>query len=241
MELIPIKTRVLHPPQDNLFEVLDMYLTDVREGDVVLVTSKVVSIHEGRCLRIEDNDKSALIQKEAEYLLDAPYRPYPLTVIHHAFISGAGIDESNGEGYYTLLPRDPYGSARLIFEYLRKRFKLVNVGVIITDSHSLPFRYGAMSVSIAHWGIEPVESHVGRPDLFGYIMKYSKTNIVDALSAAATLVSGECDEAQPVVIARNVPNLTFTEKDTRKDLLIPLDDDMYRVLYKDFKKPNAQE
>ncbi len=240
MNIFPVKTRVFTPPKDDLYAVLDEYLHDVQKNDIVAVTSKVVAIHEGRCVSMDTIDKPSLIREEAEYLLDTEYRPYPLTVKYHALISGAGIDESNGAGYYVLLPTDPYGHARTIHTYLKKRFNLSNVGVIITDSHSLPFRYGAMSVSIGCWGFRPVESHIGKPDLFGRTMKYSSTNLVDSLSAACALVSGECDEAQPIVVLRDVPNIVYTEEDVRDELLIPREEDIYRILYKDFKKPNAQ-
>jgi dihydrofolate synthase / folylpolyglutamate synthase len=240
MFLTPIKTRIFNPPKDDLYQILDEYLTDVRERDLVAVTSKVVAIHEGRCIPMDTIDKPTLIRREAEYLLDTEYRPHPLTVKYHALISSAGIDESNGDGYYVLLPTDPYRHAREIHRYLKNRFGLNSVGVIITDSHSLPFRYGAMSVSIGSWGFKPVESHIGKPDLFGRPMKYSSTNIVDSLSAACALVSGECDEAQPIVVLRDVPNIVYTEEDVRDELLIPREEDIYKVLYKDFKKPDVQ-
>jgi coenzyme F420-0:L-glutamate ligase len=237
MELIPVRTRVLHPPQDNLREVIDVSLTDVRDGDVVIITSKVVAIHEGRCVPIEETDKEALVRREAEYLYQSERQQKPLTITNDALISAAGIDESNGEGYYILLPEDSYASARTIRAHIIKRYGFTNIGVVITDSHSLPFRYGAMSVSIGCWGFEPVESHIGRTDIFGRVMQYSKTNIPDSIAAAATLVSGECDEVQPIQIARGIPNLVWTDDDPRPSFIIPRSEDIYRDLYRDFKKP----
>lgn len=237
MELIPIKTRILHPPKDNLFEILDTSLTELRDGDVVCITSKVVAIHEGRCVPIEGTDKALLIEKEASHLYYGEGKKKPLTITNDALISSSGIDESNGEGYYILLPEDSYASARLIRSYLMKQYRVTNLGVIITDSHSLPFRYGAMSVSIGSWGFEPVESHIGRTDIFGRVMQYSKTNLPDAIAAAATLVSGECDEVQPIQIARGVPNLVWSDKDPRTSFIIPRSEDIYKDLYKDFKPP----
>lgn len=237
MELIPIKTRVLHPPYDDLFGVLDAALSDLREGDVVVITSKVVAIHEGRCVPIHGTDKETLIRDEADLLSYPEGRTKPHTIIHNALISAAGIDESNGEGYYILLPKDPFASARTLHDYLKNRFSLREIGVVITDSHSLPFRYGAMSVAIGCWGFAPVESHIGRPDLFGRMMQYSKTNLPDSIAAATTLVSGECDECQPITIARGIPNLTFTDTDPRPEFFVPYEEDIYRDLYKDFHAP----
>jgi F420-0:gamma-glutamyl ligase len=237
MEFIAIKTRVLYPPHDNLFEVIDTAVTDIRDEDVVVITSKVVAIHEGRCVPIEGTDKKKLIAEEAEYLYTLAWRDTPLAITNDAIIGQAGIDESNGNGYYILLPKDSYASARAIRTYLMARHKLLRLGVVITDSHSLPFRYGAMSVSVGCWGFSPVESHIGRADIFGRVIQYSKTNLPDAIAAATTLVSGECDEVQPIQIARGIPNLVWTDDDPRPSFIIPRSEDIYRDLYRDFKKP----
>jgi dihydrofolate synthase / folylpolyglutamate synthase len=237
MELIAIKTRVMHPPHDDLFEVIDTSVTDIRDGDVAIVTSKVVAIHEGRCVPIEGTDKKKLMEQEAEYLYTLTWRDTPLAITNDAIIGQAGIDESNGNGYYILLPKDSYASAQSIRTHLMTRHKVTRLGVIVTDSHSLPFRYGAMSISIGCWGFEPIQSHIGRPDLFGRTMQYSKTNIPDSIAAAATLISGECDEVQPIQIARGIPNLVWTDNDPRTSFIIPRSEDIYRDLYRDFKKP----
>ena len=238
MEIIPIKTQVLKPPKDDLFRVLDTLTCTLHEGDVVVVTSKVVSIHEGRCVSMLGSNKEALIEDEADFLYYPTWRAKPLTITNHALISAAGIDESNGGGYYILLPQDSFHSARAIRRYCMDRFKIAKLGVVITDSHSLPFRYGAMSVAIGCWGFVPVESHVGQFDLFGRTMSYSKTNIPDAIAGAATLVSGECDEAQPIAIVRGLHTLVFSEEDPRPSFFVPYEEDIYRDLFREFKKPN---
>lgn len=241
MELIPIQTRTLHPPQDDLFEVFDTTLTNLREGDVVCVTSKVVAIHEGRCVPMAGTDKAALVKEEAAHFLHIPGKKKPLTIVHHALISSAGIDESNGEGYYILLPQDAFRSAQKIRAHLCERHGLNHLGVVITDSHSLPFRYGALSVAVGCWGFAPIENHVGRPDLFGRIMEYSKTNIPDSIAAATTLVTGECDESLPITIVRGIPHLIFTEKDPRPELFVRPEDDMYSELYRTFQRGGRDE
>ena len=231
MELIPVTTRIMHPPQDDLLAVLDASLSEVLEGDVVVVSSKVVSIHEGRCLDKDGIDKARLVQAEAEVVLDRPYAQKPLTITHAAFISAAGIDESNGDGYYVLLPEDPFRSAAGIHAYLTKRFGLQQVGVIVTDSHSMPLRFGALGIGIGFWGIAPLESHVGKHDLFGREFKHERTNVIDSIAAGANLVMGETNECRPVVIARHVPDLHFTTGDQRAALFASFTDDTFRVLY----------
>ena len=236
MQYIPIHTRTLRPPKDNLFEVFSESIKELQNGDIVLITSKVVSIHEGRCVPIANTEKNNLIQGEAELL----YHPDPvrrlLTVVHHALISSAGIDESNGDGYYTLLPEDSFASAEKIHTYLKDTFGLKEFGVIITDSHSVPFRYGALSIAIGCHGFEPIASHTGKEDLFGRVMVYSKTNLPDALAGGATLVSGECDEAYPIVIARGVPDIVFTERDIRDSFFVTYEEDIFAPLFTQFKK-----
>ena len=234
MQFIPVKTRILQPPQDDLFSVLDESLHEVKERDVIVVSSKVVSIHEGNCVPISGTDRQALIAKEAQFLIPRSYWPSPLTVAHNAFIGTAGIDESNANGHYILLPKNPFLSAKNIYDYCAARFGVKNIGVVITDSHSSPLRRGAMGVAIGWWGIAPTINHVGKPDLFGREFKIEVSNIADAIAAAAGLVMGETDERQPVVIAQNIPNLTFVDSDTKDDLFVSPQDDTFRVLYEDF-------
>lgn len=234
MQYIPIKTQILKPPQDDLFEVLDEALSGVLEGDIIVVSSKVVSIHEGNCIPVEEVDKKQLVQEEAELYIPRPYWPSPLTIKYSAFIGNAGLDESNANGHYVLLPRDPFSSAKEIYEYLAKRFCVSNIGVVITDSHSSPLRRGATGVAIGWWGFKPTINHVGKPDLFGREFRVEVSNIADAIAAGAGLVMGETNECQPVVIARGIPQVTFVTLDTKDELFVPFIDDTFRVLYEGF-------
>ncbi len=234
MELIPVKTRILTPPQDDLYAVLDESLPSVQEGDVILVSSKIVAIHEGRCVGIEGSDKEKIVASETDFIIPREYYRFPLTVTQHTFLGAAGVDECNGGGYYVLLPEDSFVSARNLHTSLTKKFGIQKLGVIITDSHSGPFRYGATGVSLGWWGIEPMEDHRGRTDLFGRVILYERSNLVDGLAAGATVVMGEVDEGVPVVIARGVPRLVFTEAETKDKLLVPYREDLFRVLYERF-------
>ncbi len=234
MQFIPVKTRILTPPKDDLYQVLDESLPVLHEGDVVLVSSKVVAIHQGRCVPIEGSNKTALIEKEADFIVPRPYWPAPLAVAHHAFLGAAGIDESNGAGHYVLLPENIFEIAEEIYTHLKKKYALQNLGVIITDSHSSLFRYGATGVALSWHGFNPVEDHRGRPDLFGREIQYERSNLADGLASGAVVVSGEVDECIPVVIARDIPRIVFTEANTKADLLVPYAEDTFRVLYQDF-------
>ncbi len=234
MQYIPIKTRILHPPQDDLFAVLDECLADVQEKDVLVISSKIVSIHEGNCLPAATTDKSQLIEQEADLLVPRDYWSSPLTVTRNAFIGTAGVDESNANGYLVLLPKDSFASAKTIYEYIKTRFGIEQCGVVVTDSHSTPLRRGAIGVAIGWWGIEPTIDHVGEEDLFGRELKVEVSNLVDGIAAGATVVMGETVECQPVVIARDIPNLSFAETDTKDQLFVSFNEDTFRVLYELF-------
>lgn len=234
MQYLPIKTRIFQPPQYDLFAVLDEALDNIQEGDIIAISSKVVAIHEGNCLPIEGVDKKMLVAQEAELSIPRTCWSSPLTVKHNAFIGTAGIDESNADGHYILLPKNPFASAQRIHTYITKRFAVKDIGIVITDSHSAPLRRGAMGVAIGWWGFMPTINHVGKPDLFGRAFKIEVSNIVDALAAGAGIVMGETDECQPVVIIRGTPDVTFTGVNTKDELFVTFEDDTFRVLYERF-------
>jgi F420-0:gamma-glutamyl ligase len=234
MEFIPVQTRIMHPPKDDLFAVLDTHLADVREGDVVCVSSKVVAIHQGRCVPAGSIEKSELVKREAELFILRGNAPTPLTVKQATFIGAAGIDESNADGHYILMPEDLFGFARALWEHIRAKHALQNVGIIITDSRSLPLRYGATGVALAFWGFAPLLDHRGEEDLFGREIRHERSNLADGIAAGANVVMGEVAESTPIVIARSVPGLAFTEANDPSELFTGFEDDIFRVLYERF-------
>ena len=234
MQYIPIKTRIMQPPKDDLFEILEESLTDVQENDVIAISSKVVAIHEGRCVPIENQDKETLVRQESDMTIPRPYWNTPLTVRHHAFVGAAGIDESNADGHYVYLPEDPFRSAKKIWSYLKEKHTVKNIGVLISDSHSTPMRRGATGISIGWWGFEPIINHVGEDDLFGREMKIEVTNLVDGMASGANLVMGETNECCPIVVLRDMPKLTFTDENTKDKLMVPFEEDTFRTLYERF-------
>lgn len=236
MQIIPVKTRILMPPKDDLYAVLDKALPILEEGDIIVISSKVVAIAEGNCVKIGSIEKKDLIAKEADLEIPRTYWSTPLTIKYNAFIGTAGIDESNANGYYVLLPKDAFASAKQIYDFIRLRNGLEKIAVIITDSHSTPFRRGAMGVSIGYWGLAPTVDHVGEMDIFGRELKVEVTNLVDGIAAAANVVMGETNERQPIAIARNVPGVTFTNENKKATHFVSQDEDTFRVLYERFIK-----
>lgn len=241
MEFIAVKTRALIPPKDDLYQVMDESLPELRDGDVVCVTSKVVSIHEGRCVLVGDvPDKDALIIQEAEHAITREYfstaQKFLLTIKHNTLIPSSGIDESNANGYYILWPKDPAKSAREICLHLRKKYKSEKIAVIITDSHTTPLRWGVTGIAIGSWGLEPLHDYRGTPDIFGRALEVTRASVIDPLAAAAVMLMGEGAEQQPFVIARGAPHVVFTDTDTHQKIAIALEDDLYAPLLKVFKK-----
>ncbi len=238
MEIFPIKTRKINPPKDNLFEVLNNYCPELKEKDILLITSKVVSIHQGRCLPTKlVKNKDNLIKEEADAYIDrnnVPGKHAVLTIKNNTLIPSAGIDESNANQYYILWPNNPQKEAKKIYQHLKKRFSIKNIGVIITDSRTIPLRYGTIGISIGFYGIKPLKNYIGEKDIFGRKLKMTKSNIVDALAAAGVLVMGEGEEQTPMALIRNANFVKFTNRDNYRELLVPLKKDIYYSLLKNF-------
>lgn len=232
MNIIPIKTRRLEPPQDDLFGAITESDLELKENDVVVISSKVVAIHEGRCMIVDDVDKEALIKEEADIYVERADSRWRICLKHGTFVSNAGIDESNANGHLALLPKDPHKSAKELYDFLKEKFSVENFGVIVADSHSLPLRYGTLGVSLGWWGIEPVSYYTGKPDLFGRPSKFTRINVVDSLAVAGTFVMGELAEQIPLTVVREAPHIRFTNRDTSKDLLIPPREDIFWPLLK---------
>lgn len=238
MQFIPIKTRKFLPPKDDIFKLLDE-TPRLKNGDVLFITSKILSIHQGRCVKIDGQDKDRLILKEAERfvpkLKGAPH-PFILTIKDYVIIPSAGIDESNANGYYILWPKNIQKSVKEIWQYLKKKHKLSKLGVVVTDSHTVPLRWGTQGVSIGFYGFEPLFDYRGKKDIFGRKLKYTQKNIADALSAIAVMLMGEGNEQTPLLILRGAEFVKFTNKNLYRKLVVPPENDLYYPLLKPFRK-----
>lgn len=247
MEPIPVKTKVFQPPQDDLFPVLGEVLEGaVQENDIIAVTSKVVAISEGRCIAIDEETglreyKKKLMQEEADYNLPGENGRRNLTIRAHVILTSAGVDESNGNKHYVLLPEDSIRSASQVRAYVRDKWNIKNLGVIVSDSRSLPLRFGSIGVALGYAGFKPTTLHKGERDLFGKEFKYTNVNNADALAVAAVFVMGETTEQTPVCIVRGAPRIAFTDALNPEELFVPPEEDIYYGMLKDFKKnPNRE-
>lgn len=227
MNIHAYKTNILQPPQDDFLQAIKDSDISLREKDVVVVASKAVAIHEGRCIKVGERDKEELIKEEAEvYVTDADNR-WPVTLKHGTFLASAGIDESNANEHFILLPQDPHRSAKELHEFLRREYGVEHLGVIVTDSHSMPLRYGTLGVSLGWCGFEPVTYFTGKPDLFGRTSRFTRINVVDSLAVAGVFAMGETSEQTPICVIQNAPHVRYTHRDTSRELLIPPREDIY--------------
>jgi putative folate metabolism gamma-glutamate ligase len=238
MKVEAVHTHKITAEDQDLLILLDNYLPPLEEASIVAITSKIVAITQGRLVKTDAVDKHALIEAEADLFLPRGARRYDvsLTITRNIIIANAGIDESNGNGYYVLWPHDPQQVANTVRAHLRQRFGLNHLGVIITDSITTPLCWGVTGAAIAHSGFLAVNNFVGHPDIFGRALNMTKVNIANALAAAAVLVMGEADEQTPLAVLRSLPFVPFETNDPTpaelQGLHIALEDDLYAPLLK---------
>jgi coenzyme F420-0:L-glutamate ligase/coenzyme F420-1:gamma-L-glutamate ligase len=179
----------------------------LRDGDVLVVTSKIVSKAEGRLVDVPIDGPERDAARE-ETLAAETARPVarrgPTRIVqtHHGFVmASAGIDASNVEpSRLVLLPKDPDASARSLRAALRERHGL-DVAVIISDTMGRPWRNGLTDVALGAAGIAAIRDHRGEVDPYGNELHITQMAVIDELAAAAELVKGKRD-AVPVAVVR---------------------------------------
>jgi putative folate metabolism gamma-glutamate ligase len=221
MIITPIKTRVIQSGDLSLEQLLDESIDVLHEKDIIAITSKVVSLCEGRTIRADTTTKDDLIKQQATFYLDKQNSDYDFTftITNNTLIPTAGIDESNGSGNFILWPKDPQKTANKIRSYLRNKFGLNYIGVIITDSTCSPMRRGTTGIALAHSGYKALNKYVGKKDLFGRTFRVSYSSISGGLAAAAVVAMGEGSERTPIALINSAPFVTFCKQNpTKKEL-----------------------
>lgn len=218
--------------------------TPVADGDVVVVTQKVVSKAEGRVMTIDDVVASPLalaiteghrrdprhtemILRESRRIVRMD-RGVIISETYHGYIcANAGIDASNipGANAICLLPVDPDASARRIQQAIRERLG-VDTAVLVSDTFGRPWRNGAVNVSIGVAGFNPVVSYVGEFDPHGNELHTTTIAVADELAAAAELVTGKL-LGVPVAIIRGYPYEPMADADSRP-IVRGADKDLFR-------------
>lgn len=236
-------------PGDNLpqliLDSLSRMQVSLMAGDVLVVTSKIVSKSEGRFVRLADiipgdaavaladeTDKDPrLVELVLQESTQISRKGHRVLVTQHrlGFVSAnAGIDQSNVDGsdeQVLLLPLDPDHSAAIIREAIHQATG-VEVGIVISDTHGRPFRMGNVGVAIGVAGIPAVLDLRGDKDLFGRVLRVTTQGYADLVASAAHLVCGEGDEGLPVTLVRGLryPDLMGTAAELNR----PPELDLYR-------------
>lgn len=214
-------------PGDDLPQVildaLNRAQLSLQNGDVLVITSKIVSKAEGRYVLLADvqpgpeAEALATVTRKDPRIVELVLResqqvsrqaPGVLVTEHRlGFVSAnAGIDQSNlenGDERVLLLPLEPDRSAARIRTALRAQTG-ADVGVVINDSHGRPFRLGNVGVAIGVAGMPALRDLRGQPDMFGRTLQITLQGYADLVASAAQLVSGEGAEGRPVVLLRGL-------------------------------------
>ncbi len=235
MKVQTLTTKSVEDNGRSLIEILNEAVVELVERSVLVITSKIVAICEGRAVPTAGTNKFALIQSEADRFLPVKEgKSFQLTITNNILIPNAGIDASNGNGSYVLWPRDAQTTANAVRAYLADRFSLESVGVLITDSTSRPLRRGTTGISLAHSGFKALNTYVGTPDIFGRKLEFTNSNIADGLAAAAVVMMGEGAECTPLAVMTDLPNVHFKSRDPTSEELaelhIELENDLYAPL-----------
>ena len=196
-------------PGDDLAAVITTAAPWLADGDILVVTSKIVSKAEGQLLELPADKPAREAAREAALRAEtvrvvARRGATWIVQTHHGFVlAAAGIDTSNVDpSHLVLLPKDPDASARWLRDELRERFAL-DVAVVITDTMGRPWRLGLTDVAIGAAGIDALTDHRGRLDPYGNELQLTQMAVVDELAAAADLVKGKTDQV-PVAVVRGL-------------------------------------
>ncbi|HUS26231.1 MAG TPA: coenzyme F420-0:L-glutamate ligase [Nevskiaceae bacterium] len=236
MIVTPIKTKRITANACTLLELLDQHVTKLDEASVVVVTTKIVSLCEGRVLPMDGVDKDELIAAHSAYYLPRSLSRYNVSfaITQGRIAPGAGIDESNGNGEYILWPKDVQATANQVRAHLQQKYNLQKLGVILTDSTTRPMQWGTTGIGVAHSGFVPLKDYIGTPDLFGRKFEFHKNNIMNGLAAAAVVTMGEGAESTPLAIIQDMPFVVFQDQDPSAQeleaLKISMQDDLYAPL-----------
>jgi len=253
LTLTPIRDVPLIQPGDDLpaliLEGLKKSSLDIEDGDIIVVTQKIVSKAEGRLVNLTQVQVSERAKKYAAICEKDPRfvelvlqesnevlrcRPGTIIVEHrHGFVcANAGIDHSNVKGpwgnqedWELLLPKDPDVSAEKIRAFIQAQTQK-KIGVLIIDSHGRAWRIGTVGVCIGIAGFPAVVDMRGQSDMFGYKLRVTQVAAADELAAAASLIMGQATEHIPVVHVHGFP---YPLRESHfPELVRPKDLDMFR-------------
>jgi coenzyme F420-0:L-glutamate ligase len=244
LTLTPVRAKAMSSKFDLAGLVRRKLGRILKDGDVLVLSSKFVAVSEGRVVKLGgvrvaekarilaaehgmDPRLCELVVRESDEVLGG-IPGFLLTVKDGLLTPNAGIDKSNVKhGAVVLYPRRPQESARMLREALQY-LPGVSVGIVVCDSRLSPTRRGTTGVAIAASGIEAILDMRGRRDLFGNVLRVTSQGVADDLSSAAEILMGESDEGTPMVLVRGVKKalLKKTEYPPLR-FAIPPEEDVY--------------
>ena len=243
IQVIPIHVKNDVQPADSLVELLlSSSKATFEDGDVLVISQKVISKHEGQVVNLQsvipselsvgiasayDKDPKLVevILSESERIVRMENGVIIVQTKHGFICANAGIDESNVEdGYATLLPKDSDNSAQQIrLKILQQTGK--KIAVIISDTFGRPFRMGQTDHAIGISGIDAILHYEGTLDTFGKILRVTATAVVDELCSAAELVMGKTKKCPAAIIK----NFEFKERTGNiQNIIRSKEEDLFR-------------
>ena len=220
IQITPIKIKNDVQPGDDIAElILSASSNSIDDGDVIVISQKIISKQEGRVINLasvipselsvgiasaydKDPKLVEVILSESKRIVRMEHGVIIVQTNHDFVCANAGVDESNVEkGFATLLPINPDRSAKRIRDFILQ-VTGKHTAVIISDTFGRPFRLGQTDHAIGIAGIESIKNYEGKPDTFGKIMRVTAIAIIDELCAASELVMGKTNKS-PVAIIKN--------------------------------------
>ncbi len=242
LEVIPLSIKREIGTDDKLVDVILSSKPKFEDGDILVLSQKIVSKQEGRIVNISlvipsilalgigseyerDPKLIEIILSETKRIVRMGHGILIVETKNGLICANAGVDESNvNNGYATLLPSNPDKSARNLRDEIFKKTKK-NVAVLISDTFGRPFRMGQTDCAIGVSGIDSIIDFQCKKDTFGKILRITAIAIADELCSASELVKGKTLQ-NPAAIIRNYK---FTANEgTIKSLLRPDDEDLFR-------------
>lgn len=216
---------------DDLATIIGDAVGSLEDGDIVAVTSKIVSKAEGRQVVAADRE-DAITAETVRVVATREHRGGVTRIVENRLglvLAAAGVDSSNvPDGTVLLLPEDPDASALAIATALRERFG-VRVGVVISDTLGRPWRQGQTDVAIGAAGIRVLDDLRGSTDASGRRLDVTIAAVADEIAGAADLVKGKA-AGRPVAVVRGLGHLVGElDEPGARSIVRPAEEDMFRL------------
>lgn len=237
ISIVPVPIDHSFSADDDLAAIICQHLSqiswpdgsrDIRDGDIVVITSKVVAKTEGQIVEAASRDDA--IRAQTMRVVATKRTPRGLTTIsqtkHGLVLAAAGVDASNTDtGTVVLLPEDSDASAAQLKAAVERAFG-VRIGVVITDTMGRPWRLGVTDVAIGSAGVQVLDDFTGRTDSYGNTLEMTVVAIADEIAAAAELATGKLAGA-PLAVVRGLSHHLTDEAAGARDVVRPLEEDLF--------------